>query len=146
MMKRHWTLIRKILEYVECYRGQEDLANPEVEGYSPAEVEYHVGLCREAGYLRAGNVWNALSPWEVPWRLYLTWQGHEALDSMHASEVDYLEPHISAGDFRGLRAARKALTQALDEALAKGIPPEVIMALVEDRISLHRRRNLGECC
>jgi len=37
-------------------------------------VHYHVDLCMEAGYIRKiGNT-------DVPHRLQLTWNGHEALD------------------------------------------------------------------
>ena len=81
-MQRKMKLIRKLLEYAEMSNTEERLPVPEFRDYSEAEVQYHLGLCEEAGYLvlyqpdsndpirRFGGVSR------------MTWAGHEALDVM----------------------------------------------------------------
>ena len=71
-MKRYMALIRIILEYVECHGDTEYLSPPEVKGYTPDQVWYHIDLCQQAEYIkpRKGRPQN------------LTWAGHNALDQM----------------------------------------------------------------
>ncbi len=75
-MKRYMQLILEILKYTERYGNGKELSLPEVEGYTPDQVNYHVKLCEEAGYLDDIFV---ISPgrYEIG---RLTWQGHEFLD------------------------------------------------------------------
>ena len=84
-MQRKMKLIRKLLTHVECFapEGGEVICVPEIEGYSAAQVQYHVYLCREAGYIRtpnpvAGSGYTAISG--------LTWAGHDALDRLRTGE------------------------------------------------------------
>ena len=74
-MKRYMKLIRTVLEYVECHGNSEFLAPPEVDGYTPEQVLYHVELCAQAGYIEAQSGQHPRA---------LTWQGHEALDKMRS--------------------------------------------------------------
>ena len=68
-MKRHDALIRKLLEHVECYGTDGPMADPEIPGYTPAQVGYHLRLCGQAGFLNF--VGGALHD--------LLWEGHEEL-------------------------------------------------------------------
>ena len=71
-MKRYQALIKTILAYVECQGSGESLAPPEVSGYTPSQVAYHVELCKQAGYMGGGKADIRL----------LTWEGHNALDAL----------------------------------------------------------------
>lgn len=80
-MQRKMKLIRKLLTHVECYapEGGDVIPVPEIDGYTDVEVQYHVGLCKEAGYLRvaaqvAGGQHSGI--------FGLTWAGHDALDRL----------------------------------------------------------------
>ncbi|MCY4655045.1 MAG: DUF2513 domain-containing protein [Dehalococcoidia bacterium] len=78
-MKRKMKLIRKILEFSEEYfDGANRLPVPEMKDYSDSQIEYHVRLCLEAGYLRA-DTRNEGSVYAI---YGLTWQGHELLDQL----------------------------------------------------------------
>ena len=84
-MQRKMKLVRKILEYVEMSNTEDRLNVPEFDDYSEAEVQYHVGLCEEAGYLVLPQLR------EEPIRRFsgifrLTWAGHEALDDMQSGK------------------------------------------------------------
>ena len=50
-MKRQMELILKILKYAEEKAAGKMLDPPRLEGYSMAEINYHIGLCHEAQYL-----------------------------------------------------------------------------------------------
>ena len=50
-MRRHMKLIRMILEFAELNAKREPMPDPEFKDYTPEDVRYHIGLCREAGYL-----------------------------------------------------------------------------------------------
>ena len=76
-MKRHMNLIRAVLEYVECHGDSEFLAPPEVDGYSPGEIEYHIQLCEQAGYLETRQAYPRT----------LTWDGHNALDKLRGARI-----------------------------------------------------------
>ena len=66
-MKRYMNLIQKILQYAECYATGQNMATPEIDGYTLAQVTYHIDLCEQAGFLRQ-------------YSMVLTWQGHEELE------------------------------------------------------------------
>ena len=76
-MKRYKRLIRTILSYVECHGNEEGgLAPPEVSGFTPVQVQYHIKLCEQAGYIET----------QSGYPRSLTWSGHDALDAMRAEE------------------------------------------------------------
>ena len=78
-MKRYMDLIRKILEHMECHVQPGHLMpEPEIAGYTPGQVQYHIELCIQAGYARVTVPGSDL--------IELTWQGHEALDAFRARD------------------------------------------------------------
>ena len=75
-MKRKMKLIKKILEWTEHYADGDPKHPPEMEEYRDAEINYHINLCLQAGYLEA-----AYEPIDRTYRIInLTWDGHEELD------------------------------------------------------------------
>lgn len=78
-MRRHLDLLKKILVYVEGCRNTPPFDAPVIEGYTTAQIHYHIGLCYEAGYLHVieHSVLSAPSQYEIK---ALTWKGHEALE------------------------------------------------------------------
>ena len=81
-MKREMKLIRMILAYVEKSRNIGDIQLPEFSDYRKCEVEYHVKLCEEAGYLHIRLSAHDMRPESI---IQMTWQGHEALDELRKS-------------------------------------------------------------
>ena len=81
-MKRHMRLIRKILEWAEQRCNGEPIHPPDCSDHDTRVVNYHVGLCEEAGYLRIEKISGAeeSSPRFVMGTL--TWAGHEALERL----------------------------------------------------------------
>ena len=77
-MKRHMKLIARILRYVEENGNGASLEHPEVEGYSPIQVSYHVNLCVEAGFLNTSVLISKTTKKMIE---TLTWKGHEFLDA-----------------------------------------------------------------
>ena len=75
-MKMDKELIRKLLNHVECYAdGVSPLALPTIEDYSPKVVQYHLGLCKEAGFVRVSSTKRDVV-------FGLTYQGHLELDKL----------------------------------------------------------------
>lgn len=80
-MRRQMKLIKAILqacsEYPDTSISQAALidAIDGAEYRDKAVVEYHLGLCRQAGYLEQDGTRG-----KYDWRL--TWNGHEALDRL----------------------------------------------------------------
>lgn len=74
-MKRYHELICKLLGWVEQQTDTEPKMPPEIEGYTPEQVHYHVGLCGQAGYLDVQE----LSKKGMYTIRSLTWEGHEFL-------------------------------------------------------------------
>ena len=79
-MQRKMKLIYKLLEYMECHGRGEGLLPLEISGYTDAEVNYHIGLCQQAGYMEVQGVSGKEEPFKRYAMLNLTWAGHEALD------------------------------------------------------------------
>ena len=78
-MKRYMDLVRKLLEHMECHnRPGHPMTEPEIAGYTPEQVRYHVDLCLQAGYARRLS--------HRTNQVELTWQGHEALDAFRAAD------------------------------------------------------------
>lgn len=75
-------LLHKILRYAEEHATGRKLAAPEFEDYSEQEVNYHIGLCHEAGFLHICN--DSVTPGKEGVPTYyiqnLTWQGHLELE------------------------------------------------------------------
>jgi hypothetical protein len=78
-VKRDMNLIRKLMLDIES-KTPEELHNPiEIEGYTRQEVEGHLDLLVDAGFIVVGHV---SSPWvETPYPKDLSWKGHEFLDN-----------------------------------------------------------------
>ena len=76
-MRRYMELIRDILEYAEQKGNGKQLIAPEINGYTPDQVNEHIKLCCEAGYLEIVLANQATRHYHIG---RLTWQGHEFLD------------------------------------------------------------------
>ena len=79
-MQRDMHLIKQILKYVERYGpgAKGWLEDPEIPGYTDDQIEYHIGLCKQAGYLAMHKVGRLKG---------LTWEGHNALDRLRAEHA-----------------------------------------------------------
>ncbi len=78
-MKRDMDLVRKILLAVEDSEEMVD-QNPEIEGYTKDQVDYHVWLMLEAGLVYGAEVTTLESDNMQGAVSNLTWDGHEFLD------------------------------------------------------------------
>ena len=78
-MKREMKLIGMILAYVEKSRIIGDIPLPEFDDYRNCEVEYHVKLCEEAGYLHIRSSAHDGKPESI---IQMTWEGHETLEGL----------------------------------------------------------------
>ena len=77
-MKRDMQLIPWILRHVRCKAdGKAALPIPDFLEHELEFVRYHVGLCKEAGFLRAKKIAVGEFDYEI-WNL--TWDGHEFLE------------------------------------------------------------------
>ena len=81
-MQRRTKLIRKLMECVEMSQTEDTIPIPEIEGYSEAQVHYHTGLCKEAGYMIVCQPGFDGPGRRFPGIVRLTWAGHETLDNM----------------------------------------------------------------
>ena len=71
-MRRCMKLIRLILEYTEQNaRYDRSINPPEFDDYSESQVQYHIELCEQAGYLTTVASGNYIE--------HLTWRGQEEL-------------------------------------------------------------------
>lgn len=80
-MKRKMKLICMILAHAEKAPHIGGISLPELADYTEEEIQYHVKLCSQAGYLDI-----AIEPqYKLPRHIdSLTWEGHEALDRLRA--------------------------------------------------------------
>lgn len=83
-MERDFRLIMRILAYLAETQTKLDqqVRIPEFPNYTPDEVQYHVGLCHQAGYVNAQFVGGSVS--QFTHLSLLTWEGHEKLDELRA--------------------------------------------------------------
>lgn len=83
-MKRRMKLIGLILKHVEQAPHTGEIQIPEFQDYTRNEVEYHVTLCSEAGYLDI-----VVDPRDkTPVMIHrLTWEGHEALEKLYQKKT-----------------------------------------------------------
>lgn len=82
-MRRYKSLILAILEYAERTAGEGCTNAPEVKGYSPLQVDYHVGLCSEGGLLHIKETPNPSGEWKKYAIVNLTWKGHSAMEKIY---------------------------------------------------------------
>ena len=67
-MKRDMKLIHLILDYMERKNdGDQSIPLPSFDDYTSSQVDYHVALCVQAGFLNKR-------------KLTLTWTGHDKLE------------------------------------------------------------------
>ena len=81
-MRRKMKLIEKILAHVERDSSEGEVPIPEFKDYTERQVQYHIALCQEAGFLVApeGAMNSGRIHFDVIHRL--TWAGHEELDRL----------------------------------------------------------------
>ena len=86
-MKRDMDLVRKILLQCEKQESGFPPEKLEIEGYSDAQIGYHVHLMGEAGLLHIVDRTHMQSeaPEAIP--LGMTWEGHEFLDAARSETV-----------------------------------------------------------
>ena len=84
-MKRHMGLVQTILEWVEEHGNGDPLDPPRLCQYEPKVVHFHVGLCEEAGYLRAEKISGAEESYPRYAIGSLTWTGYEVLDRFRST-------------------------------------------------------------
>lgn len=77
-MERDMKLIKRILKYVECNAKNDGrvLDVPEIPDYGTEQVEYHIDLCDQAGFLKVQRTA------DISYPVALTWQGHEMLNEL----------------------------------------------------------------
>ena len=83
-MQRHMKLILKLLEYATDQANGE-IRPPEFNGYSHEQVQYHVELCSQAGYMQVRKLSGKRRNYRV---VSVTWQGHEALEKLRQEFSD----------------------------------------------------------
>jgi hypothetical protein len=90
-MQRDMDLIRELLIRVEhhpCFDGQ-NWATPDIQGdlvsadHPLEEVNYHLELLIEAGYLKG----QSRAGFGVPVISKMTWEGHEFLDNIRDNDI-----------------------------------------------------------
>ena len=82
-MKRDFDLLRKLLLKIEeaPYQGVRGFPIPKIEGYTNAELQYHVWLLQEARYIMADGSMG-LNELDFTWEIQsLTLRGHDFLDN-----------------------------------------------------------------
>ncbi len=79
-MRLQKKLLHKILRYAEENAKGQRLAPPEFECYDKNEINYHIGLCYEAGFLHVFHTpGSSISVDEYAIK-NLTWAGHLELE------------------------------------------------------------------
>ena len=83
-MKRDMKLICKLLRFIRDNATGErknPINAPDFEPkYSAAQVNYHLGLCAQAGFVElAGDLVNEGKPYRI---VGLTWEGHNKIEEM----------------------------------------------------------------
>lgn len=78
-MQRDLDLIRSILLEVEKNPDPQAWIDPELEGYDPDQISYHIMLLDQAGLVEG---WNRSAIGVFRWSARnLTWRGHEILEA-----------------------------------------------------------------
>ncbi len=84
-MKRDMDLVRAILIEMEKWTPGQDGGEIEVQGRTPEEITYHLGLMHEAGLIKAINASSHDGEAWLP--LKILWDGHEFLDAARSDTV-----------------------------------------------------------
>jgi hypothetical protein len=87
-MKRDMDLIRELMLKLEAlppgvFRFRADSAEIQIDGYSPQEVFYHLGLVKDASLIHSTGS-GRMGSIELAG---LTWTGHDFLDSVRSRDV-----------------------------------------------------------
>ena len=82
-MKRDMELVKQLLKHCEENAPGERgfLFTPEIPGFQVKQVEYHIKLCHQAGYIEVNRQGMMVE---------LTWSGHEKLDSLRCDRGEQL--------------------------------------------------------
>lgn len=86
-MKRDTDLIRSILLEIENCQDPQGANEIEIEGYSAAEVNYHIGLLCKAGMVESHQIALLDLPGGIYLNNNLTMEGHEFLDAARNDTV-----------------------------------------------------------
>jgi hypothetical protein len=84
---RDMDLIRKLLlnlEPVDFRLGNFAIVSPEIEGYNPNQIDHHLDLMCDAGFLNGKESVKLATGFAF---CGLTWEGYELLDSIRDDEV-----------------------------------------------------------
>ena len=87
-MTRDMELVRKLLVFFEEKPGPGHVEVPQIDGYDPTTIKYHLVLLHDAGLLRCEPVRSSTSDrviYVLPFEL--TWQGHEFLGKVRDEGV-----------------------------------------------------------
>lgn len=116
-MQRHMDLARAILfelEKAPYVHGWHDIG---VDGYSAAEIGYHIELLSQAGFITAIDLSTMGSPYP-DWRAKtITWEGHEFLDSAR-DETRWERAKVLVKD-KGMALTLETAKLALSELIRK---------------------------
>jgi hypothetical protein len=84
-MKRDIDLSREILFEMEKQDGSERSIKVVVEGHTEEEINYHLRLLKDAGFIEASVLGTRFGAIVTPTRL--TWSGHEFIEAARSSKV-----------------------------------------------------------
>lgn len=84
-MKRDMDLIRDILFAVEAHGSSGGFVRVAIEGHSDDEINYHMVLLKDAGFMECVVLESSDGIMVQPLRL--TWTGHEFIDAARSSKV-----------------------------------------------------------
>ena len=78
-MKRDMKLIAQLLIHLENLCEGDWIMPPAIPGYTDRQIQYHVELCHQAGFLEAQVMTGAEEAYSRYAIRNLTWSGHEHL-------------------------------------------------------------------
>ena len=111
-MQRELDLVRQILLDLEARGSYADWLDIDIEAYSPEQMDYHLELLVEAGFIRIPAADRQLARGHP---LRLTWEGHEFLDAARDEErwqaVRALSVRAGGLPFATIRAALLEMAQ-----------------------------------
>jgi hypothetical protein len=84
-MKRDMDLVRSILIEMEKWTPDQRGGEIKVQGHTPEEITYHLGLMHEAELIEASEASNLDGEAWLP--IKIRWDGHEFLDAARSDTV-----------------------------------------------------------
>ncbi|MEO0557065.1 MAG: DUF2513 domain-containing protein [Bacteroidota bacterium] len=113
-MKRDMDLIRDLLLDLEAREEPRAISIPKLEGYSPQQIAYHLGLLKQAGLIEAVAIRDRNGAGWLPESI--TWEGHEFLaaakDEKHWGKAKRLvKDKGGALTFEALKTAMTEMTK-----------------------------------